>query len=208
MHVRSLGNFTKALRELAETRQKEGVTTPLTAHLDGPYGTPSMHIFESKNAVLVGAGIGVTPFAAVLESIVLRAKEGSPGPQKVHFFWLNRDGYSFEWFAELLLRLEAIDKEHLVDIHIYMTGGRGNLSSAALNFARAISHRLGNPDLVTGLRSKTHVGRVDWNAELGKIAEAHQGQPVDLFFCGPPGLAHAIEKSCDDLGIRFRKEHF
>src|SRR5690606_10418305 len=140
MHVRSLGDFTKALRDLAEERLNKGQTNALTAHLDGPYGTPSMHIFESKNVVLVGAGIGVTPFAAVLESIVLRAKDGSPGPQKVHFFWLNRDGYSFEWFADLLMRLEAIDKDHLVDIHIYMTGGRGHLSSAALNFARAISH--------------------------------------------------------------------
>jgi predicted ferric reductase len=208
MHVRSLGNFTSALRALAQKRVEKGETRPLRAHLDGPYGTPSTRIFESKNVVLVGAGIGVTPFAAVLESIVLRATTGGPRPNKVHFFWLNRDAYSFEWFAELLLRLEKIDQQGLVQIHIYMTAGRGHLSSAALNFARAISHRLGKPDLVTGLRAKTNVGRPDWGAELKRIANEHEGEAVDLFFCGPPGLGHRVEQACRDYGVGFRKEHF
>lgn len=208
MHVRSLGNFTAALRSLAQKRAERGETGPLRAHLDGPYGTASSHIFECENVVMIGAGIGVTPFAAVLESIVLRAGDGRSGPKKVHFFWLNRDAYSFEWFAELLLHLEKIDHRKLVDIHIYMTAGRGHLSSAALNFARAISHRLGKPDLVTGLRSLTRVGRPNWSAELKNIAAEHEGDPVDLFFCGPAGLGHNVEQACMENGVSFRKEHF
>ena len=38
--------------------------------IDGPYGTPSTHIFQAEHAVLIGAGIGVTPFASILQSIV------------------------------------------------------------------------------------------------------------------------------------------
>lgn len=208
LHVRSLGNFTGALRELAEKRSAEGKAEPLEAYLDGPYGTASAHIFEARNAVMIGAGIGVTPFASVLESIVLRANEGKTDLKKVHFFWINRDAYSFEWFAALLLRLEEIDKGHLVDIHMCMTDGRGHVTSTALNLAREISHELGNPDIITGLRSKTKLGRPDWRAELQAIVDQHAPEPVDVFFCGPPGLARKIERCSAELGIRFRQEHF
>jgi NADPH oxidase 5 len=208
MHVRSLGNFTRSLNELAVRRKKKGDLRELSARLDGPYGTPSGEIFESRFPVLIGAGIGVTPFASILESIVLRAEKGSPGPEKVHFYWLNRDAYSFEWFAELLLDLERVDTRGLVEVHIYMTDGKGHLTAAVLNLARAIAHDRGQPDLITGLRSKTNVGRPDWADELGRIVEAHAPEPVDVFFCGPPGLAHAIDKTCRELGARFRQEQF
>jgi len=41
-------------------------------YIDGPYGTPSTHIFQAEHAVLIGAGIGVTPFSSILQSIMMR----------------------------------------------------------------------------------------------------------------------------------------
>lgn len=38
--------------------------------VDGPYGTPTRQIFASEHAVLIGAGIGITPFASILQSIM------------------------------------------------------------------------------------------------------------------------------------------
>lgn len=35
--------------------------------IDGPYGAPAEDVFDSEAAVLVGAGIGVTPFASILK---------------------------------------------------------------------------------------------------------------------------------------------
>ncbi len=43
--------------------------------IDGPYGTPSYSIFDSEHAVLVGAGIGITPFASILQSAMKRYKQ-------------------------------------------------------------------------------------------------------------------------------------
>jgi ferredoxin-NADP reductase len=40
--------------------------------IDGPYGAPSSHIFRAEHAVLIAAGIGVTPFASILQSIMHR----------------------------------------------------------------------------------------------------------------------------------------
>jgi len=41
-------------------------------YIDGPYGTPSTRIFQAEHAVLIGAGIGVTPFASILQSIMMK----------------------------------------------------------------------------------------------------------------------------------------
>lgn len=203
LHVRSLGDFTGALHRLAATNPG-----PLEAYVDGPFGTASGHIFESRRAVLIGAGIGVTPFASVLESIVLRNAAGSGALEKVYFYWLNRDATSFEWFAALLSELERKDGQGLVDIRIFMTQARGNIHAALLNLAWNLAHARGDRDLVTGLRAKTQPGAPDWRTELAEIAKTHRGESVDVFFCGPPGLGRVVKRYCAEFGMRFRQEHF
>lgn len=37
--------------------------------VDGPFGTASEDVFSYETVMLVGAGIGVTPFASVLKSV-------------------------------------------------------------------------------------------------------------------------------------------
>lgn len=44
----------------------------LQCYVDGPYGTPTRQIFASEHAILIGAGIGITPFASILQSIMYR----------------------------------------------------------------------------------------------------------------------------------------
>jgi predicted ferric reductase len=43
--------------------------------IDGPYGTPSHSIFDSEHAILVGAGIGITPFASIIQSAMKRYRQ-------------------------------------------------------------------------------------------------------------------------------------
>jgi 2-polyprenylphenol hydroxylase and related flavodoxin oxidoreductases len=45
----------------------------LQIHLDGPYGEGHQDWYQFDVAVLVGGGIGVTPFASILKDIVFRA---------------------------------------------------------------------------------------------------------------------------------------
>jgi predicted ferric reductase len=55
--------------------------------------------------VLIGAGIGVTPFASILQSIVARHERMKL--EKVHFFWLYRGQKTYEWFSEMLGQIDA-----------------------------------------------------------------------------------------------------
>merc|ERR1712117_714041 len=93
---------------------------PLEIYVDGPFGSPSSNIYRAEHAVLVGTGIGVTPFASILQSIshrYLEIKQSCPSCsyswtnnleasmfnlKKVDFIWINRDQNSFEWFVNLL----------------------------------------------------------------------------------------------------------
>ena len=78
--------------------------------IDGPFGAPTSQIFRAQHAVLIGTGIGVTPFASILQSIMHRYwQERNECPRckynwtndlssssvlnlrKVDFFWINRD---------------------------------------------------------------------------------------------------------------------
>lgn len=43
--------------------------SPCRMAIDGPFGTASEDVFRYEVVMLVGAGIGVTPFASVLKSV-------------------------------------------------------------------------------------------------------------------------------------------
>ena len=45
---------------------------PLEIYIDGPNGAPASDIFDAEHAVLIATGIGVTPFASILQSIMHR----------------------------------------------------------------------------------------------------------------------------------------
>jgi predicted ferric reductase len=56
----------------------------IKCRIDGPYGTATREIFETEHAVLIGAGIGVTPMASILQSVMYRYKESKTTCPKCH----------------------------------------------------------------------------------------------------------------------------
>jgi len=87
-------------------------------YVDGPFGSASEDIFKYEVAVLVGAGIGVTPFASILKSIWYRMNYSHQKTRlrKVYFFWVCRDFGSFEWFRSLLMAIESQDMDNHIEI--------------------------------------------------------------------------------------------
>lgn len=208
VHVRGLGNWTKRLHGFAKGADPAALGA---AHLDGPYGTPSAHIFKSEVAVMIGAGIGVTPFAAILKSAFHRraAAPESLSLKHVHFIWMNRDQYAFEWFSEMLGGLEALDPGGtFLDAQVYLTGVKLDVTSATLDVAMDVYHAEAGRDLFTGLRNRTNLDRPDWRAIFRRIADAHPGRKVEVYFCGPAPLAKVLAKTAADRGFGFHKENF
>ncbi len=207
VHVRSLGDWTRNLHKTMSGLKKGQRNIP--AVFMGPYGTPSNRIFRSKNVVLVGAGIGVTPFASILQSIAHQAQSGEKMTlEKVYFFWLNRGQRSFEWFSELLERLEQLNLKKLLEIHIYMTDAKINAVTGLAKIGMELRRKQTRKDLTTGLQSRTNFGRPDWDAIFAGISKKHGSGSLNVFFCGPTPLARSVHQAATRFGFRFRKENF
>lgn len=219
VHIRSAGSWTGKLYQLFREQHEQWIRSGnskyepgVLVHLDGPYGTPSTHIFESKYAILIGAGIGVTPFASILKSMLYRSQHGSSGMrlQKVHFYWLNREQRAFEWFVELLSKIEAEDTNNLFDMNLYLTGAQASsdMKSSTLFVAMDLMHTQTQVDLITGLKVRTKTGRPNWDTIFRDVAQQHAPDKVDVYFCGPPGLSLQLRNLCHKYGFGYRKENF
>jgi len=191
--------------------------------IDGPYGAPAEDVFSVEVAVLIGAGIGVTPFASILKHIWYRQKKGKLGSlRRVEFFWVCRDAPSFGWFQSLLQEVEAAQADpNFLRINVYLTQkiDENMLWNIAVNDAGA------EYDPLTLLRSRTMFGRPDWMTIYGRIKQAVEGgqylpgsnsqlkTKIGSYFCGPGALASAIRDATvhhtnANVQFTFSKEHF
>ncbi|KTG35612.1 hypothetical protein cypCar_00030091, partial [Cyprinus carpio] len=57
------------------------------AIVDGPFGTLTRQIFASEHAVLIGVGIGITPFASILQSIMFRYRMRKQNCPNCNYSW-------------------------------------------------------------------------------------------------------------------------
>uniref|UniRef100_A0A674BI30 NADPH oxidase 1 n=1 Tax=Salmo trutta TaxID=8032 RepID=A0A674BI30_SALTR len=204
VHIRSVGDWTQKLISIVEM----GV--------DGPFGTASEDVFDYEVAMLVGAGIGVTPFASILKSIWYKFKDSNPElrTRKIYFYWLCRETHAFEWFADLLQVLEREMEErgmgNFLTYKLYLTGWDQSHATHVMVHADA------DTDVVTGLKQKTNYGRPNWDKEFEQVCKENPTSVVGTFLCGPVVLATVLSKKCvkyTDVDPRktkfyFNKENF
>ncbi|XP_072326583.1 NADPH oxidase 5 [Scyliorhinus torazame] len=231
-NIKLEGTDSAQLREVSAKLSENHRYCSIKCYIDGPYGTPTRTIFTSEHAVLIGAGIGITPFASILQSIMYRyrmrkqncpscsyswcenVKDNEMSLRKVDFIWINRDQKSFEWFVSLLTKLEMdqADEEpqgRFLEMHMYMTSAlsKNDMKAIGLQMALDLLAEKENRDSITGLRTRTQPGRPDWSKVFQKIAEEKKGK-VHVFFCGSPVLAKTIKAQCEHFGFKFYKENF
>ncbi|KAJ7116568.1 NADPH oxidase isoform 1 [Mycena epipterygia] len=253
LHIRQVGDFTHALGERlgagpevvarmtaaamngAETEKRDGsrgdfleldpaVDANLPAvRIDGPFGAPAEDVFNVEVAVLVGAGIGVTPFASILKDIWYRQRENRIGSlRRVEFFWICRDAPSFGWFQSVLAEVEAAQADpNFLRINIYLT----QKISEDMMWNIVVHDAGAEYDPLTLLRTRTQFGRPDWMSIYGRLQRAIESgeylpgstsqlqTKVGTYFCGPGPIGKAIKAatlhhSSAAVNFTFAKEHF
>ncbi|KAJ6551760.1 NADPH oxidase isoform 2 [Mycena capillaripes] len=236
VHIRIVGDFTQALArsvgcDFASARPKgaapaaEGKVVNSTSNpainrvlprimIDGPFGTSSEDFLNYETVMLVGGGIGVTPFASILKTIWYRMNNFNQGSRtrlsKVYFTWVIRDFGTAEWFHSLLAALEEQDTQNKIEINIYLTGGvkEDDINNIVVQDVGA------EKDAITSLRAPTHYGRPNWDRIFTSLGTKHPESDVGVFFCGPPQLGGTLRymsnKYSDPRGARFffGKENF
>lgn len=209
VHVRNTGDWTGALYNLS--RKNDISHKSLTARIDGPYSAPTSSVYQSRIAVLVAGGIGVTPFASVLHSILLRNKRNdSPENNKqiLYFHWLNRSQKAYEWFVRLLSTAEKQLGKERFNLHIHLTSLTHSLTNIAMQIALDVYRIRYKHDPLTRLQATTSAGRPDWYEIFADLATRHPRQAIDVYFCGPPELANSVKSACRSQGFFFHQERF
>ncbi|XP_029020568.1 NADPH oxidase 1 [Betta splendens] len=209
VHIRSAGDWTDKLIDIMQ-KLPEGAQGPKMG-VDGPFGTASEDVFDYEVSMLVGAGIGITPFASILKSIWYKFKGSDPKlrTKKIYFYWLCRETYAFEWFADLLQSLEKEMEErgmgNFLTYKLFLTGwDQSHITHVTVHFDK-------ETDVVTGLKQKTHYGRPVWDKEFEQVRQENPMSQVGTFLCGPEALANVLEKNCakySDVDPRKTRFHF
>ncbi|KEF52784.1 NADPH oxidase [Exophiala aquamarina CBS 119918] len=254
IHVRQVGDWTKSLANLlgcgpAQGKEFENLDPLATYYvalsagqtlprirIDGPYGAPAEDVLQNDIAVLIGTGIGISPWASVLKNIWhLRASARPPRRLKrVELVWVCRETTAFEWFKTLLSSLEAQSAAAAAASHrsvpeflryrIHLTAKLDHESATNI-YLNSIEQGQ-EIDPLTGLRTSTSFGRPDFKRILATIRDdaiadlklqrrkTLKNLTIGCYYCGPPALAASVETTCSELSkksrVRFKfwKEHF
>ncbi|KAM6960644.1 dual oxidase 2 [Aplochiton taeniatus] len=206
LHIRAVGPWTSQLRQVyTEDNLAQQATYP-KLYLDGPFGEGHQEWTDFEVSVLVGGGIGVTPFASILKDLVFKSSiKHKIQCKKVYFIWVTRTQRQFEWVSDIIREVEEMDTLELVSVHTYITqlAEKFDLRTTMLYVCERHFQKVLNRSLFTGLRSVTHFGRPPFVSFFSSLQEVHpEVGKIGVFSCGPPGLTKNVDKACQQMNKR------
>ncbi|XP_042384535.1 putative respiratory burst oxidase homolog protein H [Zingiber officinale] len=237
VHIRSLGDWTTALRNCfgkaceAEVKSKKAnlvrLETTIVADIelqdtrfpkifiDGPYGAPAQDYKKYDILLLVGLGIGATPFISILRDILNNTQSNKEmesktsqnetnngdGPGRAYFYWVTREQGSFEWFKGVMNEVAESDHNNIIEMHNYLTSvyEEGDVRSAIIAMVQSLQYAKSGIDIVSGSQIRTHFARPNWRKVFSNLASTHKACSIGVFYCGPSNLA----KQLRDLSMEF-----
>ncbi|CAH1775162.1 unnamed protein product [Owenia fusiformis] len=213
IHVRSLGPWTWNLRKTYDPENLKQRAFP-KLYLDGPFGAGQQDWYRYDVSVLVGGGIGVTPYASILKDFAFMSSVKSMFKikcQKLYFIWVTASQRHYEWLIDILKQVEEVDERNTVEIHIFITQffQHYDLRTTMLYICEEHFQKVANKSLFTGLKAKTHFGRPLFENMFQGLQEQHNKvKKFGVFSCGPPGLTKGVERACINMSKVTSKSSF
>lgn len=88
LHIKTDGNWTKQLRNFVPEGDSEA---DIKIGLNGPFGAPAERFYNFSHTILVGAGIGVTPFSGILADLQAKDNRLHGGPLDFEVGRVNKE---------------------------------------------------------------------------------------------------------------------
>ncbi|KAI9088376.1 hypothetical protein K1719_029825 [Acacia pycnantha] len=227
VHIRTLGDWSRQINALfQEEVLPKGHSCP-RLYIDGPYGAAAQDYVKYDIVVLVGLGIGATPFISILKDIF----NGAPAPQshhsglrecssgkkplKAYFYWITREESSFDWFRDFMKEISNSNKK-VVEMHNFLTNvyQEKDVRSALMGIIQALHHSKNGIDVVFKSQIRTHFARPNWFTIFSRLARKHRGAKIGVFYCGPSNLARDLKGLCTKFSTKtttrfiFHKENY
>ncbi|XP_074585780.1 putative respiratory burst oxidase homolog protein H [Curcuma longa] len=253
VHIRTLGDWTTELRNLfgkvceAQVTSKKAnlvrLETTIVAdvqsedtrfpklYIDGPYGAPAQNYKKYDILLLIGLGIGATPFISILKDLLNNIKNNedlqrmhnpdpsnikSNGPGRAYFYWVTREQGSFDWFKGVMNDVAESDHNNAIEMHNYLTSvyEEGDARSTLIAMVQSLQHAKSGVDIVSGSRIRTHFARPNWRKVFSDLANTHQAARIGVFYCGSPALTKQLRDLSQEFShttttrFHFHKENF
>jgi predicted ferric reductase len=208
----TIGDWTNKLREMLIDATKYSKPYP-KIRVRGGYGAPAEGMKDHKHIILVGGGVGATPFLSFLSNITNAAKnkefEQFAAMQSAVFFWLSRDPDDFILVNEYNTIInDTPSLKGRVEVRLCLTKAldtskdSGGVELALLWMGVEIAMtKFESPELEKELGIPTQFGRPKWNNEFFTYTQELKkkfGQKLDVsvFACGAQVLTDALEEAC------------
>ncbi len=155
--------------------------------LEGPYGQPSVNIYDYDVAVLVCGGIGVTPMANIINQVRLKEQSSSSTSTtvKIHLHWGVKDPSDLLVADKFMYPLPAFVSPHFYVSNAKKDSGVSSLSGETISYrqGRMVAEEIINPERYLDAR-------------------------VCVMVCGPDSLAWAVQCEAQICNFDFHKEVF
>ncbi|PON69705.1 Respiratory burst oxidase [Trema orientale] len=226
VHIRTLGDWSYTIYSIFQEATLSRAKDYPNLYIDGPYGAASQDHVKYDMVVLIGLGIGATPFISILKDVVndIRKAQNNhngcslrKGPVKAYLYWVTREQSSFDWFRDIMKEISNSDqKQSVVEVHNFLTSiyQEGDVRSALISAIQALHHAKHGIDIVSRTPVRTHFSRPNWFSILSKLAWRHRGARIGVFYCGPSALAKELERLCTKFSTKtttrfvFHKENY
>jgi len=213
------GDWTTQLKELLIEAQKKPAPHPYPKIcVRGGYGAPAEGMKDHKHIVLVGGGVGATPFLSFLSNICDSAQRGVPGQfdhvESAAFYWLSREPDEFLWVNEYSNIIKSVPSlRDKVSVRLVLTKSLDTKTEAWdekevgllwLGVEIALSE-FGAKELAEEMGVPTQFGRPKWEQEFGAHAKDLKQKhgigelEVSVFVCGNMMLVNALEEACSEV---------
>merc|ERR1719482_2689639 len=229
------GDWTGALSKMIQNAQKVPAGQPVRypeINVRGGFGAPASGMKFASHAIMVGGGVGATPFLSFLSSICNQELLGTLASRRVdysnirkaRFYWVTREPADFLWvnhYQEIITthpKLKDRVSLHLLLTRTLETTKTDQLSAAEIalfwhavrcalaNGAKSISKIIGVP---------TKFGRPNWEKEFVDFASTvdyqaarqkhkhHGGAHPDSVEVGVYICGNVhLQKGCDEAAVK------
>ncbi|CAN1170040.1 Putative respiratory burst oxidase homolog protein H [Linum perenne] len=253
VHIRTLGDWTREMkntfakvceppqqakprgmnlmrmetRALSDSNFDELQKTFPTILVKGPFGAPAQNYNKYDILLLVGLGIGATPFVSILKDLLNGIRPMKPGefsveqaskkyPERAYFYWVTREQASFEWFKGVMDDIAEYDRNRIIEMHNYLTSvyEEGDARSALIAMVQKLQHAKNGVDIVSQSRIRTHFARPNWKRVFSEMEKEHPSSHIGVFYCGSVALVKTLRELCQDFSLNsttrfhFHKENF
>ncbi|EYU36232.1 hypothetical protein ABFS82_14G248000 [Erythranthe guttata] len=240
IHVRTLGDWTTELKNYftkacGRSTQRRGgnrmrMETRGYSEIDddqfpiivikGPYGAPAQNYKKYDILLLIGLGIGATPFISIIKDIVnnepVRKGGEKKGPERAYFYWVTREQGALDWFEGVMDDIAEYDHNHLIEMHNYLSSvyEEGDARSALIAMVQSLQRAKNGVDVVSDSRIHTHFARPNWRKVFTHLVDAHPSTRIGVFCCGNPTITKPLKKLCHEFTMNsssrfhFHKENF